>query len=88
MTKQHFGVLCTTMTYWWAPVKMRVSGDESVRGQLRQAADGRLECDFPERLVLISNHQVSNPIPCTNEQRSRSTDLHRLGLPLVDRIYL
>jgi lysocardiolipin and lysophospholipid acyltransferase len=58
MTKQHFGVLCTTMTYWWAPVKMRISGDESVRGQLRQAADGRLECDFPERLVLISNHQV------------------------------
>ncbi|KAF2679002.1 acyltransferase-domain-containing protein [Lentithecium fluviatile CBS 122367] len=58
MTKQHFGVLCTTMTYWWAPVKMRVSGDESVRGQLRQTEDGRLECDFPERLVLISNHQI------------------------------
>ncbi|KAF2819098.1 acyltransferase-domain-containing protein [Ophiobolus disseminans] len=58
MTKQHFGVVSTTMTYWWAPVKMRVSGDESVRGQLRKTDDGRLECDFPERMVLVSNHQI------------------------------
>jgi lysocardiolipin and lysophospholipid acyltransferase len=58
MTKQHFGIVSTTMTYWWAPVKMRVSGDESVRGLLRKTEDGRLECDFPERMVLISNHQV------------------------------
>jgi len=58
MTKQHFGSVVMTMTYWWAPVTMRVSGDESVRGQLKKTKDGRLECDFPERLVLISNHQV------------------------------
>lgn len=58
MTKQHFGIVITTMTYWWAPVKMRISGDASVRGQLRKTEDGRIECDFPERMVLISNHQV------------------------------
>ncbi|KAF2715183.1 acyltransferase-domain-containing protein [Pleomassaria siparia CBS 279.74] len=58
MTKQQFGVVATTMTYWWAPVKMRISGDESVRGQMRKTPDGRLECDFPERMVLISNHQI------------------------------
>ncbi|KAL1608665.1 hypothetical protein SLS59_001855 [Nothophoma quercina] len=58
MTKQHFGIVVTTMTYWWAPVKMRVSGDASVRGQLRKTEDGRIECDFPERMVLISNHQI------------------------------
>jgi len=58
MTKQHFGIVVTTMTYWWAPVKMRISGDASVRGQMRKTADGRIETDFPERLVLISNHQV------------------------------
>ncbi|OAL51374.1 acyltransferase-domain-containing protein [Pyrenochaeta sp. DS3sAY3a] len=58
MTKQHFGIVATTMTYWWAPVRMRISGDESVRGQLRKTKDGRLECDFPERIVLISNHQI------------------------------
>lgn len=58
MTKQHFGIVVTTMTYWWAPVKMRVSGDASVRGQLRKTPDGRIECDFPERIVLISNHQI------------------------------
>lgn len=58
MTKQQFGIVATTMTHWWAPVKMKISGDESVRGQLRKTEDGRLECDFPERMVLISNHIV------------------------------
>ncbi|KAJ4379075.1 hypothetical protein N0V86_005116 [Didymella sp. IMI 355093] len=58
MTKQHFAIVITTMTYWWAPVKMRISGDASVRGQMRKTPDGRIETDFPERLVLISNHQI------------------------------
>ncbi|KAF2654235.1 acyltransferase-domain-containing protein [Lophiostoma macrostomum CBS 122681] len=58
MTKQQFGLCLTTVTQWWAPVTMRISGDESVRGQLRKTEDGRLECDFPERMVLISNHQI------------------------------
>lgn len=58
MTKQHFGLVLTTMTQWWAPTTVRISGDESVRGQLRQTEDGRFECDFPERMVLVSNHQV------------------------------
>ncbi|EMD92575.1 hypothetical protein COCC4DRAFT_58130 [Bipolaris maydis ATCC 48331] len=58
MSKQHFGIVITTMTYCWAPVTMRVSGDKSMRGQLKKTKDGRLESDFPERLVLISNHQI------------------------------
>lgn len=58
MTKQHFGIVITTMTYWWAPVTMRISGDASVRGQLRLTPSGLIQCDFPERLVLISNHQI------------------------------
>ncbi|KAB2568599.1 putative 1-acyl-sn-glycerol-3-phosphate acyltransferase 2 protein [Lasiodiplodia theobromae] len=58
VTKQHFGLLITTMTQWWSPTVVRVSGDESVRGQLRQTEDGRLECDFPDRLLLIANHQI------------------------------
>lgn len=58
VTKQHFGLLITTMTQWWSPTTVRVSGDESVRGQLRQTEDGRLECDFPDRMVLIANHQI------------------------------
>ncbi|KZF22569.1 hypothetical protein L228DRAFT_210419 [Xylona heveae TC161] len=58
MTKQSFGLLITTMTQWWSPTTVRISGDKSVRGQLRKTADGRLECDFPERLVLIANHQL------------------------------
>ncbi len=58
MTKQHFGILIATMTQYWSPTVVRISGDASMDGQLRLAADGRLECDFPERLVLIANHQI------------------------------
>lgn len=46
------------MTQWWAPTIVRVSGDSTVRGQLLQSVDGSLLCDFPQRLVLIANHQI------------------------------
>lgn len=58
LTKQSFGLLITTMCQWWTPTLIRVSGDKSVRGQLRKTRDGRLECDFPERIILMANHQV------------------------------
>ena len=48
-----------SMTQSWAPTIMRVSGDKSVRGQLMQTLDGNLLCDFPERLIMIANHQVN-----------------------------
>jgi len=58
LTKQSFGLLVTTLTEWFSPTVMRISGHPSVRGQLRQTKDGLLETDFPERLVLIMNHQL------------------------------
>ncbi|KAK3065292.1 hypothetical protein LTS18_002695 [Coniosporium uncinatum] len=58
MTKQHFELLVMTLTQWWSPTVIRVSGDASVRGQLMQTPDGRLVCDFPERMILIANHQI------------------------------
>lgn len=58
-TKQSWGLLTMSMTQSWAPTIMRVSGDKSVRGQLLQTLDGNLLCDFPERLVMIANHQVN-----------------------------
>jgi 1-acyl-sn-glycerol-3-phosphate acyltransferase len=58
MTKQCFGILIITVTNWGAPTLVRVSGDESVSGQLRLAPDGRLKTEFPDRLVFIANHQV------------------------------
>src|SRR6266566_6615206 len=57
-TKQLFGLLITTMTHWWGPSIIRISGDASVAGQITQAPDGRVQFSFPERLVLIANHQV------------------------------
>ncbi|KAL9636712.1 MAG: hypothetical protein Q9164_002651 [Protoblastenia rupestris] len=57
-TKQSWGLLTMTMTQWWAPTVVRVSGDSTMRGQLLKTTDGGLLCDFPERMVLIANHQI------------------------------
>ncbi|KAL6247469.1 hypothetical protein RBB50_005815 [Rhinocladiella similis] len=57
-TKQSFGLLTMTLTQTFAPTKVIVSGDASVRGQLLKSVDGDLVLDFPERLVLIANHQI------------------------------
>jgi hypothetical protein len=57
-TKQSFGVLITTMTQWWSPTVVRVSGDRSIPKQLFQNPDGTLQCKFPRRLVMMANHQV------------------------------
>ncbi|KAK4955403.1 hypothetical protein LTR66_013467 [Elasticomyces elasticus] len=57
-TKESFAVLVTTMTQWWAPTVVRVSGDDSMRGQLYQMEDGSLKCNFPHRLVMMANHQL------------------------------
>lgn len=57
-TKQSFGLLTMTLTQTFAPTKVIVSGDASVRGQLLKSVDGNLILDFPERLVLIANHQI------------------------------
>lgn len=58
LTKQSFGLVITTMTHWWGPTTIRISGDASVKDQIRQTPDGRVEFSFPERLVLIANHQI------------------------------
>ncbi|KAH8652073.1 acyltransferase [Xylariales sp. PMI_506] len=58
LTKQSFGLLVTTMTHWWAPTVIRVSGEAAVAEQLSLTPDGRIECAFPERMVMIANHQI------------------------------
>jgi len=62
LTKQSFGLVITTMTQWWSPTLVRISGDASVVGQMKKTADGRVECEFPDRLVMIANHQVRSPL--------------------------
>lgn len=58
LTKQSFGLLITTVTQWFSPTVVRISGDKSVRGQLSRTKDGLLQTDFPERLIMIANHQL------------------------------
>lgn len=59
LTKQSFGLLIITGTQWWAPTLVRISGDPDVSKQMRKTPDGRLECNFPDRVVLFANHQVA-----------------------------
>jgi 1-acyl-sn-glycerol-3-phosphate acyltransferase len=58
LTKQTFGILVITITQWFSPTVIRVSWDQSLRGQLKKAPDGRLQTMFPERMILLSNHQI------------------------------
>lgn len=57
-TKQNFGLVITALTEWGSPTLFRVSGDASIRGQVHLSEDGMLQTDFPERLVMIANHQI------------------------------
>ncbi|EXJ78421.1 hypothetical protein A1O1_08821 [Capronia coronata CBS 617.96] len=57
-TKQSFGLLTMSLTQTFAPTKVIISGDATVRGQLLQSTDGNLVLDFPERLIMIANHQI------------------------------
>ena len=59
LTKQSFGIFATTLTQWWAPTLIRISGDRSVSGEIGlNDGDDTLKCKFPERIVMIANHQV------------------------------
>ena len=58
LTKQSFGIYVTTTTQWWSPTVVRISGDASVAGELRRRKDGGVQLNFPDRLIMIANHQV------------------------------
>lgn len=58
LTKQSFGIVLTAGTRLFSPTKIRVSWHASMNGQLRRTEDGRLETKFPERLILMTNHQI------------------------------
>lgn len=60
LTKQSFAIVLIMVTQTFSPTLIRVSWDKSMRGQLSVAKDGskRLETRFPERMVLMANHQI------------------------------
>lgn len=87
-TKQGMALLVLSMTQWWTSTKVHVSGDESVRDQIRNLPNGRVECNFADRLVLIANHQVPEAfLPIMHTLIVSIKDVQRLGLSLVDRIH-
>ena len=60
-TKKAMALLILFMTQWWTTTRVYITGDESMRHQVRKLKDGRVEYGLPERLVLMSNHQVLLP---------------------------
>lgn len=58
LTKQSFALVMLSLTQWFTPSMFRVSWDPDLRGQFTKTKDGRLETQFPERLVLMANHQI------------------------------
>ena len=86
MTKQSFGIFVATLTQWWAPTPVRVSGDASVAGQIKRTEDGRVELSFPGRVVLIANHQVRKAAMMFSKMLT-GADIFRLALFLVGRLY-
>ena len=42
----------------FAPTPIIISGDESVKDEIKASPDGRVETKFDERMVLIANHLV------------------------------
>ena len=79
LTKKSFGILITTMTNWWSPTTIRISGDASVAEQIRKTRDGRVEFMFPDRLIMIANHQVLQIKPAHIMER---TDRRLRSIPI------
>lgn len=87
LTKQSFLLLITTLTQWSGPTLIRISGDESVSGQIRRKSDGGVEYSFPERVVVIANHQVMLfLVILTGWLADLLVALYRMVVLLVDRI--
>ena len=86
-TKQCMTLLVLSMTQWWTTTTVHVSGDESVQDQIHRLPDGRLQCNFASRMVLIANHQVKHVFFCSARTNNLLSALQRLDLPLVDRLH-
>jgi 1-acyl-sn-glycerol-3-phosphate acyltransferase len=62
MTKRYFAIVTSCMTHIWGPTTIRISGDATVMKQIEATPDGGVQFNFPERIILIANHQVNNQL--------------------------
>ena len=56
--KRGIVLLILSIAQWFSTTKIYEYGDQSVNGQLKRV-NGGVEHNFPSRMVLIANHQVS-----------------------------
>ena len=62
----------------FAPTPIIISGDESVKNEIKKAPDGTVETHFAERIVFVANHLVQHRFPI-----NANLDLFGLALSLV-----
>jgi 1-acyl-sn-glycerol-3-phosphate acyltransferase len=73
--------MCGDANGRFAPTPIIISGDESVKDEIKGTPDGRVETHFAERIVFIANHLVPDFMsPLT-------LDLLGLALPLVNTFF-
>lgn len=58
LTKRYFAIITSFVTHIWGPTTIRISGDATVMKQIEATPEGGVQFNFPERIVLIANHQV------------------------------
>jgi 1-acyl-sn-glycerol-3-phosphate acyltransferase len=57
-SKSTFALVTVMMTQLWGPTLIRMSGDADVTAQIGRNPDGTIRFAFPDRLVLMANHQI------------------------------
>lgn len=57
-TKNSFCLMLLAATQVFAPTRAKISWDSSMQGHFQKLSDGSIRSLFPERIVLIANHQI------------------------------
>lgn len=60
VVKESTALLLLSLNQWRTPMIAQVSSDSSIQGQIRKTPGRKIIFDFPDRIVLIANHQVSD----------------------------
>ncbi|OAL42539.1 putative acyltransferase [Pyrenochaeta sp. DS3sAY3a] len=58
IVKESTALLLLGLNQWRAPSRAMISGDLSVKEQIKKLPNGKVALDFPDRIVLIANHQI------------------------------
>lgn len=53
-----YAMVLITLNQWCSPSMVKISGDLDIKSQIRRTTSGNVVLDFPDRIVLVANHQI------------------------------